>query len=67
MIDPDRKTYWDLLETLMWIATRDEARVAALRNENDEFKIPVVFAAMRGSRLFSGTLPGLRLQLTARI
>lgn len=48
MTDPDRKTYWDLLETLMWIATRDEARVAALRNESDEFKIPVVFAAMRG-------------------
>ena len=24
MIDPDRKTYWELLETLTWIVTRDD-------------------------------------------
>ncbi|HJY48404.1 MAG TPA: hypothetical protein VJ349_07170, partial [Stellaceae bacterium] len=30
MIDPDRKTYWELLETLTWIVTRDDRRVAAL-------------------------------------
>jgi hypothetical protein len=46
--DPDRKRYWDLVETLMWIATRDESRVAALRDKSDEIKTALVFTAMRG-------------------
>ena len=45
--DPDRKKYWDLVETLMWIATRDESRVAALRDKSDEIKTALVFSAMR--------------------
>jgi hypothetical protein len=47
-IDPDRKRYWELVETLMWIATRDESRVAALRDKSDEIKTALVFSAMRG-------------------
>jgi hypothetical protein len=34
----DRKTYWDLLETLRWIHTRDEQLVAAMRDRSDEGK-----------------------------
>src|SRR2546423_777636 len=47
-IDPDRKTYWELVETLMWMATRDESRVAALRDKSDEIKTALVFSAMKG-------------------
>lgn len=34
--DVDRKTYWDLLETLRWIGTRDEQLVAAMWDKSDE-------------------------------
>ena len=47
-IDPDRKRCWELVETLMWIATRDESRVAALRDKSDEIKTALVCSAMRG-------------------
>jgi hypothetical protein len=70
--DPDRKTYWDLVETLMWIATRDESRVAALRDKSDEIKTALVFSAMRGEPIVleyphpaSGTNGGADLEQAA--
>ena len=32
----DQKTYWGLLETVRWICTRDQERVAALWNMSEE-------------------------------
>jgi hypothetical protein len=57
MIHPDRKTYWDLLETLRWIATRDERRVAALRDRSDEEKMALAHSGMRTPRAVH-SLPG---------
>src|ERR1700757_944294 len=39
----DRKTYWDLPETLRWIASRDQQRVAAMWNWSDNEKMAVAF------------------------
>jgi hypothetical protein len=46
MIDPDRKTYWELLETLTWIVTRDDRRVAALRECGDQDKMALALWGM---------------------
>ena len=40
--DLDRKTYWDLMETVCWISARDEQRVAALRDLSDQEKMALV-------------------------
>jgi hypothetical protein len=37
--DVDRKTYWDLLETLRWICTRDEQLVAAMWDLDDDTRM----------------------------
>jgi hypothetical protein len=46
MIDPDRKTYWELLETLTWIVTRDDRRVAALQECSDQDKMALALWGM---------------------
>jgi hypothetical protein len=56
-IYPDRKKYWDLLETLTWIATRDERRVAALRGRSDQEKMALALSGMRTPRAVH-SLPG---------
>src|SRR6478736_1818271 len=43
----DRKTYWDLLETLRWIHTRDEQLVAAMRDRSDEGRMALALSGMR--------------------
>jgi len=47
MIDPDRKTYWELLETLTWIVTRDDRRVAALQECSDQDKMALALWGMK--------------------
>jgi hypothetical protein len=47
MIDPDRKTYWELLETLSWIVTRDDRRVAALQECSDQDKLALALWGMK--------------------
>jgi hypothetical protein len=44
----DQKTYWGLLETVKWISTRDDERVAAMWDMSEEDRIAV---AMFGSLL----------------
>jgi hypothetical protein len=56
-IDTDRKTYWDLLETLTWIVTRDERHVAALRDRSDQEKMALAYSGMRIPRAVY-SLPG---------
>jgi hypothetical protein len=69
--DVDRKTYWDLLETLRWICTRDERLVAAMWDRSDEdrmalalsgMKVPLVIRSPPGS---SGTNRGADLEVAA--
>src|SRR6516165_6166176 len=55
--DTDRKTYWDLLETLRWIGTRDEQLVAAMWDWNDDKKMAVVLFGMKEQRGIR-SLPG---------
>jgi len=55
--DADRKTYWDLLETLRWIGTRDEQLVAAMWDWNDDKKMAVVLFGMKEQRGIR-SLPG---------
>jgi hypothetical protein len=43
--DVDRKTYWDLLETLRWICTRDEQLVAAMWDLDDDTRIALALFA----------------------
>jgi len=66
--DADRKTYWDLLETLRWIATRDEQLVAVMWDwSNDEkmavalFGIKVEIGIIRSGPGLSGTNRGADL------
>jgi len=51
--DTDRKTYWDLPETLRWIATRDEQLVAAMWDWSDNEKMAV---ALFGRKVKKGTI-----------
>jgi len=71
--DVDRKTYWDLLETLRWICTRDEQLVAAMWDRSDEdrmalalfgTKVPLVIRSPPGP---SGTNRGADLWLRHRV
>jgi hypothetical protein len=43
----DQKTYWGLLETVMWICTRDEQRVAAMWDMNEEKRIALVMFSVK--------------------
>jgi hypothetical protein len=45
--DVDRKTYWDLLETLRWICTRDEQLVGAMWDRSDEDRMALALSGMR--------------------
>ena len=47
----DRKTYWDLFETLRWIFTRDEQVVAALGDESDDDRIALALSGMKVPRV----------------
>jgi hypothetical protein len=55
--DADRKTYWDLLETLRWIGTRDEQRVAAMWDWSDDEKMAVALFGVKVQRGIR-SLPG---------
>jgi len=46
MIDPAGKTYWERLETLTWIVTRDDRRVAALQECSDQDKMALALWGM---------------------
>jgi hypothetical protein len=39
--DPDQKAYWNLLETVRWICTRDEERVAAMWDMDEDEQMAV--------------------------
>ena len=43
----DQKTYWDLFETAQWICTRDEERVAAMWDMDEEKRIAPAVYCMR--------------------
>ena len=46
----DAKTYWDLGDTVMWICTRDEQRVAAMWDMNENDKLSLALFGMRVRR-----------------
>ena len=56
--DQDRKTYWDLPETLRWIATRDEQLVAAMWDWTDNEKMAVALFGIRVERGIIRSRPG---------
>ena len=45
--DAGRKVYWDLLETLRWICTRNEKLVAAMRDRSDDDRMAVTLSGMK--------------------
>ena len=51
MTDRDRKTYWDLFETVCWICSRDEEKIAAIWGMSDQKKVGLVIAAMKVQRV----------------
>ena len=44
----DQKTYWDLFETVQWICARDEQRVAAMWDMDEERRTATALYWMRG-------------------
>jgi len=46
----DKKKYWDLAETVMWISTRDEQRIAAIWDMNQNEKLSLALLEMRVER-----------------
>jgi hypothetical protein len=54
MIAADHKMYWDLLETLQWIGTREEARISAEGDINEKNQTPL---AMFTAEAVSGSHP----------
>ena len=46
----DKKKYLDLAETVMWICTRDEQRVAAISNMNENEKLSLALFQMKVQR-----------------
>jgi hypothetical protein len=48
--DVDRKTYWDLLETLRWICTRDEQLVAAMWDLDDDTRMALALFGIKVPR-----------------
>ena len=69
--DAGRKTYWDLLETLRWICTRNEKLVAAMRDRSDDDRMAVTLSGMKVPLVIqspagpSGTNHGADLEATA--
>lgn len=67
----DRKTYWDLPETIRWICTRDEQLVAAVRDMSFEDKMAEALWGMKVPRVIhsrpgpSGTNRGADLEAPA--
>ena len=57
MTDRDRKTYWDLFETVCWICSRDEEKVATMWGMSDQKKFGLVIAGMKVKRVIH-SLPG---------
>jgi hypothetical protein len=51
MNNPDHKIYWDLFETVIWICSRDENKVIALRDRSDQDKMASVISVMRVRRV----------------
>ena len=46
MTAADRKKYWDLVETLQWIVTRDEGGITAIGDMNEKkWTLPAIFTA----------------------
>ena len=41
MTAPDHKMYWDLLETLQWIGTRDEGGITAMGDIDEKKRTPL--------------------------
>jgi len=56
--DTDRKTYWDLPETLRWIATRDEQLVAAMWDWSDNEKMAVALFGRKVKKGIIRSRPG---------
>ena len=52
----DKKAYWSLLETVRWMCTRDQERVAAMWNMNEE---DAMASALLGPRWYPRSLQGL--------
>ena len=53
----DQKTYWGLFETVRWICTRDQERVAAMWNMSEEDAMaPALFS---GPQWYLRSLQGL--------
>jgi hypothetical protein len=69
--DAGRKTYWDLLETLRWICTRNEKLVAAMWDRSDDDRMAVTLSGMKVPLVIhsppgpSGTNHGADLEATA--
>ena len=57
MVSVDKKIFWDLPETVMWICTRDEQRVAGLCDMNENEKLRRALYEMRVERA-AISLPG---------
>src|ERR1700730_19054357 len=53
----DQKTYWDLLETVMWICTREQRQVEAMWDRSGEERMALALSAMR-VRLVVRSPPG---------
>jgi hypothetical protein len=51
MTDRDRKTYWDLFETVCWVCFRDEEKVAAMWGMSDQGKLGLVIDGMKVERV----------------
>jgi hypothetical protein len=49
MTAADRKMYWDLLETLQWIGTRDEARTTAMGDINENNRTSLAMFTAEGA------------------
>ena len=45
----DRKMYWDLLETLQWIGTRNEGRTRAMGDINENNRTPLAMFTAEGA------------------
>jgi len=48
--DVDQKTYWDLLETLRWISTRDEQLVVAMWDLDDDTRMALALFGIKVPR-----------------
>ena len=47
MVSVDKNTFWDLAQTVMWICTRDEQRVAAISDMNENEKLSLALFGMK--------------------